>query len=172
MKILPFALCLVGLGSVGLTAQSAPDFSGTWTMDLSRSEAAAQGTPIGPVVVAIRQTPGEVHIETTRNGSTQAVRYLPVGAKATVAGEPASAFRWEGPKLITSLITDINKQAVTVEELRSLNSAGTEMTVEVTLVVQHGYQSGGSSAVQSKNSPNTATGTNVFIKTAKLSGGH
>lgn len=165
MKILLSALCLVGLGLVGLTAQSSPDFSGTWSMDLSRSEAAAQGTPIGPVVVAIRQTPGELHIETTRNGNAQAVRYLPVGAKATVAGEPAAAFRWEGPKLITSLITDINKQAVTVEEVRSLNSAGTEMTVEVTLVVQHGYQSGGSSAVQSKNSPNTATGTNVFIKT-------
>ena len=133
-------------------------------MDLSRSEAAAQGTPIGPVVVAIRQTPEELNIETTRNGTSQAVRYLPVGAKPTVAGAPGAAFRWEGPKLITSLITDINKQAVTVEEIRTLNSAGTEMSVEVTLVVQHGYQSGGTTAVQSKNSPNTATGTNVFIR--------
>ncbi len=61
-------------------------------------------------------------------------------------------------------MTDINKQAVTVEEVRTLNPAGTEMTVEVTLVVQHGYQSGGSSAVQYRNSPNTSTGTNVFVK--------
>jgi hypothetical protein len=28
--------------------------------------------------------------------------------------------------------------------------------------VQHGYQSGGTSAVQSRNSPNTATGINIF----------
>ena len=47
-------------------------------MDLARSEAAAQGTPIGPVTVAIRQTPGEVNIETTRNGRTEAVQ-IPAG---------------------------------------------------------------------------------------------
>ena len=51
-------------------------------MDLARSEAAAQGTPIGPVTVAIRQTPGEVNIETTRNGRTEVVRYLPVIGKS------------------------------------------------------------------------------------------
>lgn len=132
-------------------------------MDLSRSEAAAQGTPIGPVTVAIQQTPEEIRVETTRNGTTQAVRYLPVGMKA-VAGELAGTFRWEGSKLITNLITDINNQAVTFEEVRNLNPEGTEMVVEVTLVVQHGYQTGGSGVVRSSNSPNSSTGKNVFLK--------
>jgi hypothetical protein len=133
-------------------------------MDLSRSEAAAQGTPIGPVTVAIRQAPGEIRVETTQNGATQAVRYVPAEAGAMSADQSLGTFRWKGPQLITSLVIYVNKQAVTVEEVRSLNSAGTEMTVEVTLVVQHGYQTGGAGAVQPQNSPNTSTGKNVFLK--------
>jgi hypothetical protein len=157
--------CIVGLGFVGLGAQSQPDFSGTWNMDPARSEAAAQGTPIGPVTVAIRQTPGEVRIDTTRNGRTESVRYLPAAAKATGGGELLGAFRWEGSKLRTTLVTDINKQAITVEEVRSLDASGREMTVEVTLVVEHGYQSGGTGVLRSQNSPNSSKGINVFVKT-------
>ena len=156
--------CGVSIIFVGLTAQTHPDFSGTWNMDPARSEAAAQGTPVGPVTVAIRQTPGEVRIDTTRNGRTESVRYLPAAAKATAAGELLGAFRWDGPKLVTRLVTDINKQAITVEEVRSLDPAGREMTVEVMLVVEHGYQSGGTGVLRSQNSPNTSKGVNVFVK--------
>lgn len=155
---------IVCLGFVGLGAQTQPDFSGTWNMDPTRSEAAAQGTPIGPVTVAIRQTPGEVRIDTTRNGRTESVRYLPAAVKATGSGELLGAFRWDGPRLVTRLVTDINKQAITVEEVRSLDPAGKEMTVEVMLVVEHGYQSGGTGVVRSQNSPNTSKGINVFVK--------
>jgi hypothetical protein len=165
MKLALSIACVVALVSVDLGAQTHPDFSGTWNMDLARSEAAAQGTPIGPVTVAIRQTPGEVHIETTRNGRTEAVRYLPASAKAVSGSELIGAFRWDGAKLVTRLVTDINKQAITVEETRSLNPTGREMTVEVSLVVEHGYQSGGTGVLRSQNSPNTSKGINVFVKT-------
>ena len=165
MKFMVSAFCVVvGLGSVELAAQTRPDFSGTWTMDLSRSEAAAQGTPIGPVVVAIRQMPEELRIETTRNGSAQTIRYLPAAAKAVSGGEAVGAFRWDGSRLITTFVTSINNQAITVEEVRTLDAAGAEMTVEVSLVVEHGYQSGGSNTLRSQNSPNTAKGVNVFVK--------
>ena len=133
-------------------------------MDPARSEAAAQGQPIGPVTVAIRQTPAEVHIETTRNGRTDVVRYLPSSAQPTGGSDMVGAFRWEGPKLITRLVTDINKQAITVEEARTLNASGREMTVEVMLIVEHGYQSGGTGILRPQNSPNTAKGVNVFVK--------
>lgn len=164
MKFLLWTLCAVGLWSLSLTAQVPPDFSGTWTMDLSRSEAAAQGPPIGPVTVAIRQTPAEIRVETTRNGTTQVVRYLPVESKPLVPGQPTGTFRWEGAKLITYLAADINNQAVTFEEVRSLNPEGTEMEVEVTFVVQHGYSTGGSSVVRSPNAPNSSTGKNIFVR--------
>jgi len=164
MKLLLVTLCAAGLWSPGISAQNKPDFSGTWTMDLSRSEAAAQGPSIGPVTVAIRQTPSEIHIETTQNGTAQVVRYLPDWVKPGTADEAAGTFRWEGSQLVTNLATYINKQAVTLMEVRRLNPAGTEMTVTLTLAVQHGYDTGASSAPGAKNYPNTATGTNVFLK--------
>lgn len=134
-------------------------------MDLTRSEAAAQGTPIGPVTVAIRQMPEEVRIDTTREGRTESVRYLPAAMKPTAPGGMIGTFRWDGSKLVTTLVTDINKQAITVEEARTLDSGGKEMTVELSLVVEHGYQSGGTGLVRSQNSPNTSKGINVFVKT-------
>jgi hypothetical protein len=164
MKYLLWTCCLVGLSSLVVTAQSAPDFSGNWTMDLSRSEAAAQGAVIGPISMAIQQSPSEIRIETTRDGKTEMVRYLPAAMKPVSAGEPLGTFRWEGATLITNMSTQINKQAVTYQEARSLNSDSTEMSVEVTLVVQHGYTTGGSSVVQSSNAPNTSKGKNVFLR--------
>ena len=162
MKRLLWTLCIAVLVQPGLAAQGVPDFSGTWTMDLSRSETAAQGPAIGPVTVAIQQTAAEVRIETTRNGTTETVRYLPAGMKAG-AEQRVGTFRWEGATLITNLNTYINNQAVTFQEIRSLNPDRTEMAVEVTLTVQHGYTAGGTSVVQS-NSSNTSTGKNVFLK--------
>ena len=163
MKLLLCTLWAVGLASLGVSAQTGADFSGTWTMDLSRSDAAAQGTPIGPVTIVIRQTPDELQIETTQNGTTQEVRYYPEGMKLVVSDDTVGTFRWEGPQLVTNLVAHISKQAVTVAEARRLNAAGTEMTVAVTLVVQHGY-SGSTIAPGAKNPPNTATGTNVFLR--------
>ena len=164
MKLAMSIACVIALSSAGVGVQSQPDFSGTWNMDLARSEAAAQGTPIGPVTVTIRQLPGEIHIQTTRNGNTETVRYLPASAKAGGGAELVGAFRWDGAKLVTRLVTDISKQAITVEEIRSLDPAGREMTVEVMLVVEHGYQSGGTGVLRSQNSPNTSKGINVFVK--------
>ena len=164
MKALILSASLTALSFLGLGAQAIPDFSGTWTMDLSRSEAAAQGTAIGPVTLAIRQTPDELRVETTRNGSTEVVRYFPVGSKTAPAGELTGTFRWDGPRLVTDLVTHINNQAVTIEEARTLNPGAAEMVVVVSLVVQHGYQTGGTGVARSANAPNTSVGRNVFVK--------
>jgi hypothetical protein len=160
-----FVAGLAVLGSIGAGAQIAPDFTGTWKMDPSRSVLAAQATPSGPMDVTIRQNSDEVRIETTQNGTTAAVRYFPESMKRTPAGsETIGTFRWEGLQLVTDLETSINNQAVTVNEIRALNSEGTEMTVTTTLVVQHGYTSGGGNPLESKNASNTSTGTNVFLR--------
>ena len=164
MKLaLPIA-CVVALRSVGLAGQTRPDFSGTWAMDLTRSEAAAQGTPIGPVTLAIRQTNDEVHIETTRNGRTEAVQISPGGGEShrrrrvdwgvslgrREAGNPARhRYQQAG---------DHGRGSA------KPRSGGREMTVEVTLIVEHGYQSGGTGVLRSQNSPNTSKGINVFVK--------
>ena len=104
-----------------------------------------------------------MRIDTARNGRTESVRYLPASAKASGGGELLGAFRWEGSKLVTTLVTDINKQAITVQEVRSLDPAGREMTVELMLVVEHGYQSGGTAVAQNLQ---RLQRNNVFVKTA------
>jgi len=43
-------------------AQGRPDFSGTWSMDRTRSESAMQADPIGPTTVVITQTPTGLQI--------------------------------------------------------------------------------------------------------------
>ena len=102
MKLVGRILCLFVAGSFVLRAQAIPNFSGTWKMDLSRSDAAAQGAPIAEMTVVIRQSSGEVRVEATRGGSIDVVRYLPVGTNVADARGVAGTFRWEGAQLVTS----------------------------------------------------------------------
>ena len=164
MKLAAPTLCMVIMSAFVARGQPLPDFSGTWTMDASRSDAAAQGTPIGLVTVAIRQSLDEVRVETITDGKTQVARYLPAAMRPADPDGLTGTFRWDGSALVTRLVTHVNNQAVTVEESRRLNTEGTEMTVEVTLVVEHGYQSGGRSVVESSYPSNWAKGKNVFVK--------
>ena len=52
------------------TAQTRPDFSGTWRMDASRSESAMQAEPIKSMTVVIKQTASDITIETTTERGT------------------------------------------------------------------------------------------------------
>jgi hypothetical protein len=160
MKSILVALSVGVMVSQGTSAQKPPDFSGTWVMDLPRSEAAAQAAPSGPSKVVIRQGREEIQIDTTtRDGFSPTTYKMGVGKPADVSPAPPT-FRWEGSRLVTVLMTAINGQAVTVTEARSLDPTGAEMTVETTVVVQHGYA--GTAGVEA--SKNYSTMKNVFVK--------
>jgi hypothetical protein len=135
-------------------AQGRPDFSGTWTMDRSRSESAMQADPIGPTTVVITQAPGGLQIETTRDGKTAAILYKLDGSPSPIPGGTATS-RWEGSTLITETVRDIQGQTVTTKESRRLNEAG-EMLVDTVLVVQHGYTL--------KGTQNYGAGKDVFTR--------
>src|SRR5690348_2979076 len=64
------------------TLVPAPDFSGVWTMDRTRSEAAAQEQPAGDIMVTISQTPASLTIETIRDGTKETAIY-PVEQQVT-----------------------------------------------------------------------------------------
>ena len=67
MKYIPAAaLTAILLVPLALHAQSTRDFSGTWTMDLARSQSAQQGEAIKPVTFVINQIATQVRIETKR----------------------------------------------------------------------------------------------------------
>lgn len=121
-------------------APTKPDFSGTWTMDRSRSQSA------GPVTLDIKQTASALSIETTRDGASSVKIYpIDMSAKPGAGGIDASRSHayWDGTKLVTEGAGNISGQTVSIRETWSLNAAGTEMTVETLIIVQHGYSFGG-----------------------------
>jgi hypothetical protein len=146
MKRMMLAACLsVMVLPATLRAQSRSDFTGRWGMDPTRSESANQGPPIGSVVLVIRQTAAEVAIDTIRSDNTRTVTYKLDGSE-TVTPQVTSTMRWDGTKLITTttyLVTD--GWILTLNETRSLDAGGKEMTVETTVVLEHGYTGGTSS---------------------------
>jgi hypothetical protein len=134
-------------------AQQKPDFTGTWTMDMSRSESAAQGTDVSPrtpVTLMVRQSAADFNVETDRDGSRERLRFVfgqsslgpPVGTSGrdTAAIEPAGV-EWRGSDLITTTVYRVNGMPVKQVRTHHLEPNGREMTVETRVEMQHGYES-------------------------------
>ena len=142
-------------------AQRSTDFSGTWSMDLLKSESSQQGAEVKPVTFVITQNPTQVRIETTRGERIENVLYplLRTRGATGTSGSPGAAHPeayWEGDTLVTETQRPVNGYTVTVKEARSLGPGGKEMTVETTVIVQHGYSMPGAK--------NYGTSKDVFIK--------
>ncbi len=154
---------LVALLFLPLTAhaQRSTDFSGTWSMDLSKSESSQQGAEVKPVTFVITQNPTQVRIETTRGERIENVLYPLVRSRGATGTSGSSAAAhpeayWEGDTLVTETQRPVNGYTVTVKEARSLGPGGKEMTVQTTVIVQHGYSMPGAK--------NYGTSKDVFIK--------
>ena len=165
--ILPLILALfaVALLSREAGAQEAPDLSGVWKMDASRSDSAHQAVPIGPVTLMIQQNPGDISIETRRAprgkvaASVEKLSFTLDGAERPVTGSPGTVKvkgRRDGSKIITETTRNIDGSTVTTMHVFSLDASGKELTIDKTLTVQHGYQFQGAN--------NTGRGKDVFIK--------
>jgi hypothetical protein len=139
---------------------SKTDFSGTWEMDMTRSESPYYGESKGPVTVVIKQTADELSVETRRDGLNETIVYKMDGSEtekpATDNGPYKWRARWDGPKLTTEVHRNINRATVTISELLSLADDGKEMMINRTLTVQHGYNVRGAK--------NYASAKDVFVK--------
>jgi hypothetical protein len=136
-----------------------PNFSGTWTMDQTRSESPHYPDFVGPVTLVITQTATDMTIETRRGDKTGTVTYhiydsenAPVGT----AGTAALKSYWNGGTLVAEGVRNVQDATVRTKEARSLAADGQEMTVETTLIVEHGYTLAGTK--------NYGTGKDVFRK--------
>ncbi len=148
--------------------QQRPDFSGSWKMDMSRSESAHQDAPIGSVTLVIRQTPDSLSVETLRTakkgaaGSAEKLLFRLDGSETVSTASSASPVtvkaHWEGPRLVTHTAREMNGSTITTDQIYSLGAGANELTIEKTLSVQHGYQ--GTGAERS-----TGRGTDVFVRT-------
>jgi hypothetical protein len=159
--VFTFVLALAAfVPSVRSADTARPDFSGTWEMDATRSESANTGAETGPVTVVIKQTAKDVSIETRQNGQTETLVYKLDGTETEKPAQDNGPFlwraSWDGAKLSTETNRNINRATVTIREVRSLNANSKEMTVDRTLMVQHGYQMRGAK--------NYSSGKDVFVR--------
>jgi hypothetical protein len=151
-------------------SQGGSNFSGTWKMDPARSESAHQAVPIGPVTLVIKQTALEFRIETRRTGrgetavQSEILTYRLDGTESMAAAQTGAPVKtkahWDGNKLVTETERNVQGSSVTTVYIHSLDSKGKELTVDKTLLVQHGYEFGGSKSY--------GTGRDVFIKVRGL----
>ena len=137
MRSAAFALAALFALAGGVSAQTRPDYSGTWRLDLSRSDAAAHTDGPGPVNVTIVQTDAIVRIDTMTDRGTTSTTYRFAGTEPVSTDNPLA--RWRGDTLLTDAVRDIRGQSVTVQQTRRLSGDGNEMIVESVINVQHGY---------------------------------
>jgi hypothetical protein len=136
------------------------DFTGVWTIDRARSQSSPDdGSSVEPTTLTIKQTASEISIETTRAGKswvrTYPIESMPRPGSAGIAAGRTRAY-FDGARLITEAAGNIQGQTVSLRDVRTLNAAGTEMTVEALVVVQHGYSIGGAR--------NYGTARDIFIR--------
>ena len=153
--MLSSVIASVTLSLIVLQSPSAarPDFSGSWTMERSRSQSAESAT------LEIKQSAGEIIIVTHSAGKTSERKY-PFETSPHPASETISAGHthasWDGTKLVTETVGDIKGQTVSYRQIRFLDASSTEMTVETITIVQHGYGM--------KDGKNYSTTKDVYVK--------
>jgi len=111
-------------------AQMKTDFSGTWTLDASKSDAPGGRGGRGPQgPVTIKQSASEITIgqATYKLDGSESVNQLQ-GRGGMV--EAKSKAHWDGAKLVIDTTRDIGGNSVTSTETRTLSADGKEMTVE------------------------------------------
>jgi hypothetical protein len=127
-------------------AQTQPDFSGTWTMDVKRSGSPTQEGFVGPVVWTIRQSPAGFLLDRKRGDKTLEFTYAWQNTTAAeragstvVAPSGEHRASWDGNRLVIQTLQTIQGKTVTTRETLVLAGDGREFTVERVLEVEHGY---------------------------------
>jgi len=152
----------------GIAAEGPGDFTGTWTMDPTRSESAHQDVPTGTATLVIRLTDSELSMETTRNEADKPFHEILTfrldGSETSGTGDGGvrvtGKAHWDGPKLVVETSRNVQDSTVTTLYVHTLSANRRDLTIDKTLTVQHGYQ-GGNSA------PTTGHGKDVFVRASQ-----
>ena len=146
--------------TLALAAQSTSDFTGTWKMIPDRSGSPGQSQPVTTMTFVITQTADQIQIDSTSGADKTINAVYPLGPAPRQPPEPLSANQarayWQGNTLVVERGGTISGQTVSAKQLLSLNADRSELTVERTVIVQHGYTL--------KGTPNYSTVTDVFAR--------
>ena len=132
-------------------AQSKPDFSGTWTLDVAKSDPAPQGRGggggMGGGSVTIKQTGTELAVTSEGRQGPQTMTYKLDGSESSneVMGRGGaqtvkSKAKWDGASLAIDTTRDIQGMTITTHEVRRLDNGGKDMIVETTAQTPQGEQ--------------------------------
>jgi hypothetical protein len=137
-------LTLAALFSTSWAGAQTPDFSGTWKINLIKSDAAPAGRggqqmDMSNLTLAITQTAELLTIVQSGMGPERTLTYYLDGRESTNAamrGEMKSTSHWDAQQLVTdgtaTMDTPDGARTITMSEVRSLSQDGKTMTVTTT----------------------------------------
>lgn len=136
-------LTLVTLLLASPAGAQTPDFSGTWKINVSKSDTppgrGGQQMDLSQLTLTITQTAETLTIVQTGMGPDRTITYRLDGSESVNAGqrgEMKSTSKWDGATLVTDGVTNaetpMGAMTITTHEVRSLSDDGTEMTVTTT----------------------------------------
>jgi hypothetical protein len=120
-------------------AQGKPDFSGTWTLDIAKSDV-GQGRPSAQaatqkVTLVIKQTPAVLAIERKAGERVETATFKLDGSesvnKSPSGQDIKSTSRWVGSTLVTKSMMSTEQGTAEMSDVRSLNADGKVMTIDV-----------------------------------------
>jgi len=146
MKGLAFSSAAAAfLLSVSVAGAQEAGYAGTWVLDPTRSDSAAQSTSAEPITLVITVGPSDVSVVIEEGAYSRTFRYQADGSPTiSTAGSDRTAtiLRWDGPKLVTETVF-LGAQPLAQIEVHGLSSDGREMVVETTLLLVEGFEDDG-----------------------------
>lgn len=135
-KLLAIAF-LIALTAAATFAQPKPDFSGTWKLNVAKSDFGALGGPDSRTDVITHKEPSlidEVTAEGAQGKQQYTVKYTTDGKEVTNQMGPRevkSTLKWEGASLVISSKFTYNEAEVNAQLTWSLSADGKTITINV-----------------------------------------
>jgi hypothetical protein len=140
-------LVLVLMAGFAVWALAAPDFSGTWVLDPSKSDQmqmpGGRGGGGGPQEIVIKQADNELTVTRTFQGNPFETKYVLDGAEHTVTsqrGDLKYKAAWSGDTLTISGTRTTQRGEMPMKEQYSLSDEGKVLTIASTRVGPQGEQ--------------------------------
>jgi hypothetical protein len=129
--------CLMVLAGAAAMAQQKPDFSGTWKLNVSKSEFGMLGGPDSRTDVITHKEPAitdDVNAEGSQGKVQYSIKYTTDGKEVTnqINGrEVRSTLKWNGAALAITSKFDFNGNPVDAQAAWALSPDGKTLTISV-----------------------------------------
>jgi len=135
--------------------------AGTWDLDTSGDSS----LPAERRIITVSPESLQVEIVRAEDARPPRLTYRFDGQDAVAefgSGKATARLIRERAAVVTETVYEINDAPLTIRESFSVNAAGTELTVNRTLRVEHGYE--GPLAAGESKPPNVSNSVVVFVK--------